>query len=247
MGFEDHFSGVAASYAAFRPGYPQELFRWLASVTPRNDLAWDCACGTGQSTRGLAAHFDNVVGTDGSFSQAVSASGPGNIVFAVSLADPAPLPDRTVDLVTVGQALHWFAGEPFFTEVGRVLTPGGVFAAWTYGLPRLGNSAVEDAMLSFYSDTVGPYWPPERQLVMEGYASLDLPMEELRAPDFPMQVRWTLPQLLGFLRSWSATARYVKIHRTDPVAPLAGELESLWGDTRSLEVSWPLTVRAGRL
>ena len=28
--FKDHFSGVAAGYQAFRPGYPPALFDWLA-------------------------------------------------------------------------------------------------------------------------------------------------------------------------------------------------------------------------
>lgn len=247
MQFVDHFSGVAADYAAHRPGYPAELFRWLASVTPQSRLAWDCACGSGQAARSLADTFARVVATDASSTQIFSASGPGSVVFAVAPATSAPIADHAADLVTVAQALHWFANNEFFDEVRRVVTPGGVFAAWTYGLPRISNPAVEDSMLRFYSETVGPFWPPERRLVMEGYASVELPMEELHTPEFPMDARWTLPQLLGFLRSWSATARYVNVHGTDPLIPLADRLETLWGNAHSIEVSWPLTVRAGRL
>ena len=247
MRFADHFSGVSSAYAAHRPGYPAELFRWLATVTPRHRLAWDCACGSGQAARPLTETFARGVATDASAAQVFSAPDPGEIVFAVAAATSAPIADHAVDLVTVAQALHWFANDEFFNEIRRVVTPGGVFAAWTYGLPRITNPAVENAMLRFYSETVGPFWPPERQLVMEGYASVELPVEELHAPDFPMDVRWTLPQLLGFLRSWSATARYMKVHGTDPVVVLARQLETLLGDAHSLEVSWPLTVRAGRL
>ncbi len=76
---------------------------------------------------------------------------------------------------------------------------------------------------------------------------VELPMEELQVPGFRMGARWTLPQLVGFLRSWSATARYVETHGADPVASLEDELERLWGDAHNLEVNWPLTVRAGRL
>jgi len=247
MQFADHFSGVARSYAAYRPAYPAELFGWLATVTPRLQLAWDCACGTGQASRPLAESFARVVATDASAAQVLSASGSGNIVFAVAPARSAPIADGVVDLVTVAQALHWFADEEFFGEVRRVMAPGGVFAVWTYGLPRFDNSAVEDSMLRFYSETVGPFWPAERQLVMEGYASLELPIQELQVPGFRMGARWTLPQLVGFLRSWSATARYVEAHGADPVASLEDELERLWGDVHNLEVNWPLTVRAGRL
>jgi len=245
--FTDHFSEVARSYAAYRPGYPAELFGWLATVAPRLQLAWDCGCGSGQAARPLAEIFARVVATDASAAQVLSASGSGNIVFAVAPARSAPIADGVVDLVTVAQALHWFADEEFFGEVHRVIAPGGVFAAWTYGLPRFDNSAVEDSVLRFYSETVGSFWPPERQLVMEGYASVELPMEELQAPKFQMVARWTLPQLLGFLRSWSATARYVEAQAADPVVPLENELHALLGDSHSLEVSWPLTVRAGRL
>ena len=64
MKFPDHFSGVASDYAAFRPKYPVELFKWLASVCPRHDVVWDCACGSGQASGSLASHFGRVVGTE---------------------------------------------------------------------------------------------------------------------------------------------------------------------------------------
>ncbi len=41
-------------------------------------------------------------------------------------------------------------------------------------LPHLAEAAVEAAMLRCYHDVVGPCWPPERRLVMEGYRSLEL-------------------------------------------------------------------------
>src|SRR5437762_742522 len=52
-GFKDHFSRQAADYAKFRPRYPKELFRWLASVAPETKLAWDCATGNGQAAVAL--------------------------------------------------------------------------------------------------------------------------------------------------------------------------------------------------
>ena len=47
--FKDHFSGRAAAYTRYRPGYPPALFAWLASQTGRHELAWDCGCGNGQA------------------------------------------------------------------------------------------------------------------------------------------------------------------------------------------------------
>ena len=64
MRFRDLFSGVAADYLAFRPQYPAALFDWLATISQRHDVAWDCACGSGQAAQTLVAHFDLVVATD---------------------------------------------------------------------------------------------------------------------------------------------------------------------------------------
>ena len=55
--FKDHFSGHAVEYAKFRPHYPDELFEYLALISPRHELAWDCATGNGQAAVGLARHF----------------------------------------------------------------------------------------------------------------------------------------------------------------------------------------------
>ena len=52
--FKDHFSGHAADYAKFRPNYPPKLFDHLASISPKRELAWDCATGSGQAAVGLA-------------------------------------------------------------------------------------------------------------------------------------------------------------------------------------------------
>lgn len=52
------------AYARFRPEYPHELARFLASVSPNTVLAVDVGCGNGQLTGQLATHFDKVLGLD---------------------------------------------------------------------------------------------------------------------------------------------------------------------------------------
>ena len=72
--------------------------------------------------------------------------------------------------------------------------------------------------------------------------------DELSPPRFEMSSLWTLPRFLGFLRSWSATARYIEARGEDPVVAQADELEPPWGDPEvPRTISWPLTVRAARL
>ncbi|MDH3589856.1 MAG: class I SAM-dependent methyltransferase, partial [Gammaproteobacteria bacterium] len=64
MKFKDHFSGHAADYANFRPGYTEALYRWLAQLVPAAQLIWECGCGNGQAARRLAEYFPRVIATD---------------------------------------------------------------------------------------------------------------------------------------------------------------------------------------
>lgn len=247
LNFRDHFSDVAAGYATFRPEYPEALFEWLSSVTPRHALAWDCACGSGQASRPLASHFELVVGTDASPNQLAAASGSERTRFAVALADRTPLAKHSVDLVTVAQALHWFVGDRFFSEVRRVVRPGGVFAAWTYGMPQIASEVVEKRVHDFIDGPLGPFWPEEIRMVLDGYASISLPFEELDAPRFEMAVEWSLDRFLGFVRTWSAVGRLVDDRGEDELNPFLAELRELWpGEDGLLSVSYRLDLRAGR-
>ncbi len=246
--FNDHFAAVAASYANFRPAYPAALFAWLAEIAPGRNLAWDCATGSGQAARDLAEHFRHVIASDASTAQIDAAAAHPKIEYRVATAEACGLSDATVDLITVAQALHWFDLERFFAEARRVLKPAGVLAVWTYGVFTVEGEGIDTCVQAFYQDTVGPYWPPERIHVESGYRTLAFPFGEIQTPVFSMETAWTLPELLGYLRSWSATGHYIAAHGTDPVDGLAMELAPLWGDAHCTRlVSWPLSVRAGRV
>jgi ubiquinone/menaquinone biosynthesis C-methylase UbiE len=130
MKFKDHFSGHAANYAKFRPNYPRELFEYLASIAPGRGRAWDCATGNGQAAVGLSAFFECVIATDASEKQILGASRSERIEFRVAAAEKSGLESKSIDLVTVAQALHWFDLNAFYAEVIRVLKPRGILAAW---------------------------------------------------------------------------------------------------------------------
>src|SRR6266550_3680207 len=101
MEFKDHFSKQAADYAKFRPRYPQELFRWLGSVAPSSELAWDCATGSGQAAVELAEVFERIIATDASEKQIASAEKSPRIKYLVATAEESGLESGSVDLVTV--------------------------------------------------------------------------------------------------------------------------------------------------
>jgi SAM-dependent methyltransferase len=242
MDFSDHFSGVSSDYARYRPRYPTELYVFLQSLARRHDLAWDCATGTGQAAVALADFFSRVIATDASAEQIARARPHPRVQYVVSPAERTDLDSESVDLIAVAQALHWFDLEAFFAEADRVLTADGVLACWTYGLFEVDNPAVQEAVDVFYADIVDPYWPPERRMVEDGYRSMRFPFDEIPAPEFEIRSVLSVEELEGYLRTWSATQRYVRDRGNDPVASLA------LGDkaNAALEIRWPLAMRIGR-
>lgn len=246
-GFVDRFGAVSGGYAAFRPTYPPPLFEWLASAAPAHRLAWDCATGSGQAALDLAAHFERVIATDASEEQLSEAPPHPHIDYRVATAEDSGLDAASLDLVTVAQALHWFDLARFFAECTRVLRPGGLLAVWCYGPQRVEGEAVDALLQRYYREIVGPYWPAERALVDAGYDSIELPFPELETPDFAMQTAWPLERLVGYLGTWSATSAYRKALGSDPLDLIRGALADAWGDpAREREMTWPLTLRAGR-
>jgi len=245
--FHDHFSTVANRYADFRPHYPAALFDHLATLAPHSATVWDCACGNGQASLDLATRFAKVIATDASKEQISSATPHANIEYRVAPAEQSGLPDHSVGLVTVAQALHWFNFDKFYAEVDRVLVPGGVLAVWSYGINLVEGHDANELVQDFYANTVGAYWPPERKLVEEGYRTIPFPFTELTPPAFRMEAHWTLDQLLGYFSTWSATNRYIKANGKNPIEPLALSLKKVWGDATTLRsIIWPLVVRVGR-
>jgi SAM-dependent methyltransferase len=150
-----------------------------------------------------------------------------------------------MDAVTIAQALHWFDLPRFWSEVRRVVRPGGAVVAWSYGAPFLAETVITPILRNFHDNVVGPYWPIERGMVDVRYQTMDFPFARLNPPPLDLRATWTLDQLAGYLRSWSATRRYIEKNGTDPVTAFGETLRDVWGDG-SREVIWPLTILAGR-
>lgn len=243
--FADYFSSSASGYAIYRPSYPSALLEWLAAAAPARDRSWDCGCGSGQASVGLAARFESVVATDPSVEQLRRALSHPGVQYLAATAESPPLRNGSVSLVTAAQALHWFDLGRFYAAVRRVLVPGGVLAVWSYGLVRCAP-AVDAVLDRFHGEVVGPYWPPERRLVDSGLADLAFPFAELEPPPLRMQASWSLDHLVGYIGTWSAVSRYRRARGADPVRPLRRELAAVWGTpTAEREVEWPLSLRAG--
>ena len=245
QGFKDHFSGHAADYARFRPRYPAALFTAIREQAAAPQLALDCATGNGQLAVGLTAFCHRVIATDASAEQVHNARSHPRIEYRVAPAEASGLPAASVDLVTVGQALHWFDHARFASEVERIVVPGGLFVCVSYATCQVDRD-IDAVVATLYVDLLDAYWPPERKLVEDRYATIELPGAELAFPELAVTTTWGVDTMLGYLRTWSATRRYERDRGEDPVSMIEARLREAWGQCDRC-VRWPLTVRATRL
>jgi ubiquinone/menaquinone biosynthesis C-methylase UbiE len=244
MGFKDHFSGQAANYAKFRPRYPREMFDYLGTITPTREIVWDCATGNGQAAVELANVFDHVIATDASESQIANAEPHPRVAYKAAPAEQSDLRSGKFDLVMVAQALHWLNHGQFYPEVRRVLKENGVFAASAYNLLRT-DKPVKEIVKRYYYEIVGPYWPPERALI-EQFEEIPFPFPERETPEFEIVAHWNLDHLVGYLRSWSSTQRFIAATNRNPLDQIASDLEKAWGDgQKTRRIVWPLVLRVG--
>ncbi|PIK51721.1 putative methyltransferase [Apostichopus japonicus] len=165
--FED--ADIAKYYQAYRPDYAglgieKELISFMGRKLTRsenvNTLAIDVGCGSGQLTRVLAPMFTKVIGIDRSKSQinvAKEVTTEKNIEYVVNVAeDFSFLQDVSVDLVTSALAVHFFEPEPFFSEVDRVLKPGGCFLVLLGSLQGISLKTLtnDDKVNNYCSDMI---------------------------------------------------------------------------------------------
>jgi len=241
----EYFNVRSNDYKKYRPVYPKGLFDFLADIAPANDLAWDCGCGTGQATAALSDYFDHIIGTDVSKGQIKNAIKKQNIIYKVTSEKNSELKNKSVDLVTCAQSLHWLTLNKFYKEVKRVLKPGGIIAVWTYNLFRV-NKDIDDLIDKFYFDIIYNYWPEQRKHVESKYTELDFPFSKLCAPQFSMEAEWSLDQLIGYLNTWTGVQNYIEFEAFSPLEFVENELKIIWKKNKSKKkIVWPLTVKVG--
>ena len=229
MSFKDFFSEKSSEYKKYRPDYPKALFKFLASLPGSRQLAWDCGTGSGQCAHGLSPFFTKIIATDGSKNQIQNAKQHPAIEYRVMLAESTDFPPDFFDLITVGQALHWFNVESFFTEAKRVLKRDGVLAVWSYNLLKVSDE-IDPLIRDFYDNELEPYWPPERRHVEADYSTIQFPFHNQQSNLFKMRGNWSLEQLVGYISSWSAVKLHLTRNGHDAVNTFSDKLASKWGN-----------------
>ncbi|XP_006127467.2 putative methyltransferase DDB_G0268948 isoform X1 [Pelodiscus sinensis] len=188
-------------------------------------LAVDVGCGSGQSTRILAARFEEVVGTDISEAQiqaAKEAASFPNVSYRVCPAEELPFEDGSVDLVTAFAAAHWFDIPRFMKEVDRVLRPHGCMALSTY-FPNFSVHYKDCSerlteILTETQDLLFEYADEKVNRVIGEYKEVfDLSpfQDKRRVTQIIDKIPMSVAEVIGFLQSMSM---YQTFLRSDPEA-----------------------------
>ncbi len=153
------FTSRADNYARYRPTYPPAALDWLsaaAALRPGSVVA-DVGSGTGILTALLLARGATVYAVEPNAAmraaaEAALADQPGFISIDAT-AEASGLPEASIDLVTAGQAFHWFEAEAARAEFQRILRPGGHVALIWNGRDRSAGGFVADyeALLQEYA------------------------------------------------------------------------------------------------
>lgn len=239
------FDQGGTAYARFRPEYPPELAKFLATIAPTPQLAVDVGCGTGQLTAQLADHFDRVIGLDPSADQLANATAHARVEYRASPAEQLQVESGSASLITAAQAAHWFDLPRFYGEVRRIASRDAIVSLLSYGVLKL-DGELDARFQRFYREDVGRFWPPERRLVDSGYATIDFPFDEHVPPPLAIRKDWNLDEMLGYISTWSAIRGAREAGQEGLLHRFAGEFGELWGDPATRrEVRWPINMRLG--
>jgi SAM-dependent methyltransferase len=176
------FGAAAEAYERARPGYPDDAVAWL--VPEGAGTVLDLGAGTGKLTRSLAARGLEVVAVEPlpEMRASLEAAVPEARVLS-GTAEEIPLPDASVDAITVAQAWHWVDPERATAEAARVLRPGGTLGLiwnrrddrvdWIVRLTEVMGSA-EVELMDMSAVEVGPPFGPTASFVTDWARPMDV-------------------------------------------------------------------------
>jgi SAM-dependent methyltransferase len=127
----ERFSTRVEAYREHRPRYPREIvdvLRRECGLTPQMVIA-DVAAGTGLLAEIFLDNGNPVIAVEPNAAMREACEALQEKYLQLRCVDGTAeaigVADNSVDMVTVGQAMHWFDLEATHREFSRVLRPGG--------------------------------------------------------------------------------------------------------------------------
>jgi SAM-dependent methyltransferase len=152
--FTEKFSRKAEVYAKYRPSYPKDILEILGVQIgfTKEKIVADCGSGTGILSRIFLDNGNLVYSIEPndemrSFAEKDLYQYP-KFVSVNRVAENTGLPSGSIDLVTAGQALHWFDREKARGEFARILKPSG------YVMIIYNERKKEDGMMDDYDQII---------------------------------------------------------------------------------------------
>ena len=206
MDTRDVYTSKAEKYARYRWDYATEAIRTIFEITriSNQSVVADIGAGTGILTRHFTGKVGHVYVVEPNMEMRSCAE---NLLencpqcsFVNGTSEETTLPDRSVDLITVAQAIHWFKAEPSKAEFLRIIKPGG----WLVVLRNYGTDRdLNDAFGSLHSfvrerdDSRTVPSPPGKQ------ADYYFAKDAYRKWVFPFELQETWEMYFGALCSYS--------------------------------------------
>ncbi|MEE1752744.1 class I SAM-dependent methyltransferase [Streptomyces sp. SP18CS02] len=201
------FGLAGGEYDAGRPSYPPAAVAWAVGAgRPR---VVDVGAGTGKLTRALLESGAEVVAVepDPTMRSRCTESLPGVPVRA-GTAESLPLPDRSVDVVAVGHAYHWFDRTAALREFARVLRPAGRLVLMWNLRTELHGWEAEFTRLIAGQDSV-------RRNPLSGMGEIGPPFSPFEEKDVPHTQQLTPDQLVALAASRSHVIGLPPAERAD--------------------------------
>jgi SAM-dependent methyltransferase len=169
------FGAAADAYERARPSYPDDAVDWLLPAGAHTVL--DLGAGTGKLTRAQVARGLDVIAVEPIDEMRTTLEATLPEVHALKgTAEEIPLPDRSVDVITVAQAWHWVDVERATAEAARVLKPGGTLGLiwnrrdervpWVQRLSQVMGSG-DAEIIELDSITIAPPFSPTQSFTTD--------------------------------------------------------------------------------
>lgn len=186
----DNFTGKAEAYAIGRPGYPKAAIEYICSLVPQEAVFADIGAGTGKFTEELAKRGYSVFAIEPNDDMrkqlAITLASYTNVSIMEGTAEATSLSDRSVDILTVAHALHWFDLEAFRAECNRIVKPGGLVIAIYNHVP--GNEMTDfckQTINKFMSNPTTRTFPNPIEYTRDNWIAYIASLDDSPLPDDP--------------------------------------------------------------